>query len=180
MDKKVEKEYKILLTKEQFDKLAQYYEPLHYVEQTNVYYDTSEHHIQQIYGAMRIRSSNGKHIFTLKLHEDGKLMEYECEVDSNSLAALQTENIQQLLKDHAIDGELVQTASLQTHRAMVVDEYAELCFDINKYNGIVDYEIEYEYKKDHDGRTRFNAILDKVGLHYEKNCKAKIARALNR
>ena len=57
-------------------------------------------------------------------------------------------------------------------------EKAELCFDINEYNGITDYEIEYEQTCDHDGITVFNQILSQVNLKYEKNCASKIKRTL--
>ena len=59
-------------------------------------------------------------------------------------------------------------------------EFAELCFDINYYNDKIDYEIEYEYKANHDGFTLFNSILSSIDLPYTKNCKSKIQRALGR
>ena len=46
----------------------------------------------------------------------------------------------------------------------IITEYAELCFDINSYNGITDYEIEYEVKKDHDYKKAFKAILKQAGI----------------
>ena len=40
MNKHVEKEYKMLVNKEQFDKLCSLYENLNFITQTNTYYDT--------------------------------------------------------------------------------------------------------------------------------------------
>lgn len=180
MNKNIEKEYKILLTKEQFEDLCRFYEPLHFVEQVNVYYDTSNRCIESMQGALRIRSKEGKHIFTLKMHDNGNLLEYECEVKNNTVEALGEPSIQSLLTQYNINGSLHQTTTLVTKRAIVEDEYAQLCFDINLYNGMIDYEIEYEYKKDHDGRKQFSDILNKINVSYTKNCKAKIARALNK
>ena len=51
--------------------------------------------------------------------------------------------------------------------------------DINEYNGITDYEIEYELTADHNGIETFNKILAAAGLHYEENCPSKIARAMS-
>ena len=66
-----------------------------------------------------------------------------------------------------------------TYRAVVELEKAELCFDINEYNGITDYEIEYEQTAEHDGISEFNKILSQVNLRYEKNCASKIKRTLH-
>ena len=46
MNKHVEKEYKMLVNKEQFDKLCSLYENLNFITQTNTYYDTVNGDIQ--------------------------------------------------------------------------------------------------------------------------------------
>lgn len=180
MDKNIEKEFKILLTKEQFDILREDYEPLLFETQVNIYYDTFDRCIEKKKGAMRIRSKNGKHIFTLKMHSSEGLREYECEVENNEVSSLQKEEIQSLLSEYKIYGEFHPIATLTTDRAIYESEFAELCFDISHYNNTVDYEIEYEFKKDHNGLTIFNSFLSKVNLTYTKNCKSKIKRAMNK
>ena len=62
MNKHVEKEYKMLVNKEQFDKLCSLYENLNFITQTNTYYDTVNGDIQKKKGAMRIRERNGRRI----------------------------------------------------------------------------------------------------------------------
>ena len=47
MNKHVEKEYKMLVNKEQFDKLCSLYENLNFITQTNTYYDTVNGDIQK-------------------------------------------------------------------------------------------------------------------------------------
>ena len=84
-----------------------------------------------------------------------------------------------------LEGEVkVYCTSIMGKKILVDDifenEFAELCFDINYYNDMVDYEIEYEYKVEHDGYAIFNDILKKVNLKYTSNCKSKIQRALNK
>lgn len=180
MNKNIEKEFKILVTKKQFEQLCERYENLYFENQTNVYFDTEDQQIQKLKGAMRIRTKNNQHIFTLKMYDGEDLLEYECEVKENNIDCLQQENIIQLLHSYHIYGNFIETAKLETQRAVVVDEYAELCFDISKYNHTTDYEIEYEFKKEHDGFTRFNAILAPLGITYEKNCISKIQRALSK
>lgn len=180
MNKNIEKEFKILVSKEQFEKLYNEYEPLEFVKQVNQYYDSEHHDIENKKGAMRIRTKNDKHIFTLKLYEKNDLLEYECEVKENSLDALNDSDILKLLNSYDIHGPFMKTACLTTNRAMYIDEDAELCFDENFYNGTIDYEIEYEFKQEHDGYDKFNRILSKINIQYEKNCQSKIARALNK
>ena len=82
MNKHVEKEYKMLVSKEQFDKLCSLYENLNFITQTNTYYDTVNGDIQKKKGAMRIRERNGRFLFTLKMRQENLdgLCECECEV----------------------------------------------------------------------------------------------------
>lgn len=179
MNNNIEKEYKILVTKEQFNTLYKHFnQPLFY-SQTNVYYDTCNYDIRNAKGAMRIRDINKDHIFTLKMHSSKGLLEYEKNLPSNSIECFEDEEISSLLNQYHIQGPFHEIGNLKTERAIYYTEYAELCFDINTYNGIVDYEIEYEYKKDHDGLTVFQNILSIVNIVYTSNCISKIQRALN-
>lgn len=178
MDKNIEKEYKILLTKQQFEKLSSFYEPLTFKNQVNVYYDTHDNKIRSLKGAMRIRTKEGQHTFTLKMFSEEGLQEFECSLKENSLLALNNKEITLLLENYNIQGPFQTIATLSTNRAIVETEEAELCFDISEYNDTSDYEIEYEYKKEHNGLEIFNKILSKINVHYDKNCSSKIARAL--
>ena len=178
MDRHYEKEFKILVNKEQFYSLKEDYEPLDIDIQTNIYFDTEDKEIEKMKGAMRIRTKDDQHIFTLKVQTHDGLKECECEVDGNDVSSLYKDEILMLLNEYGICGPFYPIASLTTHRAVFESEVAELCFDINYYNNCIDYEIEYEFKKEHDGFTLFNAFLSKVDLTYKKNCLSKIQRAL--
>lgn len=178
MNTNIEKEYKVLLTEAQFNDLISIYCPGDFHRQINTYYDTLEGSIKMKQGAMRIRTIDNIHLFTLKIHKGNNLYEYETTVHSDSIHAFQQDDIANLLKDQQIVGELVQIAQLTTKRAIIDTGFAEVCFDISSYNGITDYEIEYEYKKPHDGLQEFQRILSHIHLSYEKNCISKIQRAL--
>lgn len=173
-----EKEFKILLDKDKFITLLNYYPQAEFKKQVNTYYDTEDMYIRKHIGAMRIREIDNQYIFTLKQRCENGVQEHECIVSYNSLEAFQNEQIQTLFTSFDIDQPIRKLASLTTYRAMVVLDNAELCFDYNEYNGICDYEIEYEYLRPHDGLSAFNKILALVDLNYEKNCMAKIRRAL--
>lgn len=180
MDKNIEKEYKILLTKQEFENLLSFYEPLTFKKQVNVYYDTHDNKIRSLGGAMRIRTKEGHHTFTLKMFSEEGLQEFECSVDENDISALNCKEIMRLLENYDVQAPFQKIASLTTKRAVFETKQAELCFDISEYNNTIDYEIEYEYKEDHDGLTLFNEILSKINARYDKNCSSKIARALKK
>lgn len=181
MNKNIEKEYKILVTKDQFELLSKQFNNLNFVTQINTYYDTIHMDIRNKKGAMRIRERNGKYIFTLKMkytNIDGHY-EYEIEVPENSTKVFDDPEIRKLLDSYDIRDDIVLLTNLKTKRAVVNTGNAEICFDINLYNNIVDYEIEYEYIQPHDGLTIFQELLSHVNLTYKKNCISKIQRALN-
>lgn len=178
MNKNIEKEFKVLLTEEQFTYLYNLYPSLEVKKQINTYYDTKENMICKMQGAMRIREKEGHFIFTLKKFMDEGLLEYECEVFENNIKVFAISDIKNLLKSYDLQGPFQELTTLTTYRAVYDNGYAELCFDKNEYNGITDYEIEYEYKKEHDGLSFFQKILDEIDVKYEKNCISKIQRAL--
>lgn len=179
MNENLEIEYKVLLTKEQFEQLASQYQDVHFIRQINTYYDTKDLQIRKHYGSMRIREKAGHFIFTLKKHTDDGLLEFEKEVPCNDVSAFDDSEIKQLFMDMGIHDPIVRLTSLTTDRAIIFNGYAEICLDHNFYNGKEDYEIEYEYKKDHDGKKMFQEILDIIHVQYEHNCVSKSKRALS-
>ncbi len=179
MKKNIEKEYKILVTKEQFYSLLERYPNITFESQTNYYIDTENQMLRAMQGAMRIRHINNQYIFTLKLPSEKGLLEFEKEVASASLESLEDEKIKNLLEQYHIDGNFQFTTKLHTQRAIHRTPYAELCFDISTYNQITDYEIEYEYLCEHDGLQAFQDILKPIQVIYTKNCDSKIKRALD-
>lgn len=179
MNKNIEKEYKVLLTKEQFDTLTNGYPDLHFISQINTYYDTSDWQIRKHFGSMRIREKEGKFLFTLKKHTEEGLLELEKEVSENSVSVFQEPEIKELLEQLGIHDPIVELTSLRTDRAVIFNGYAEICFDHSFYHGLEDYEIEYEYKHEHDGLSMFQKILKPVNIQYVENCDSKSKRALS-
>lgn len=180
MDIHIEKEYKILVDEKQFKILCAQHQPLSFIRQVNYYFDTPNKDIQKQKGAMRIRTSENTHMFTLKLPSETGLMEYECSTDGHRVEDLHIPQIVDLLASiHVGIEEVVNTLELTTERAVFETEVATLCFDKSTYYDTTDYEIEYEYKKEHDGLTIFQSILEPIEIQYESNCISKIQRAMN-
>lgn len=179
MNKNIEKEYKVLVTKQQFEKLLSGYNNITFNEQVNTYYDTLKFDIRNMMGAMRIRKINNTFLFTLKIQEGKQLLEFEKEVEDSSVSTLQQKEIVDLLSSYDIYGPFREITKLTTKRAIYHNGFAEICFDINSYNGKCDYEIEYEYKKEHDGLTLFQKFLNPIYITYKENCESKIKRAFD-
>lgn len=175
----IEKEYKILVNQNQFTELLKEFPQATFRKQVNTYYDTQHLDIRKVRGAMRIREVGNRFLFTLKLHGDQGVEEYETYVKENSVTALNTPEICDLLHKISVTDPIMEITRLTTYRAIIDTGDAELCFDYNEYGGHEDFEIEYEYKRPHEGKAIFNQILQKVGLTYHKNCPSKLKRALD-
>ena len=175
----IEVEYKILVEKDVFEKLSDLYPNKTFIKQVNTYYDTENHDLRKKHCAMRIREKEDTFMITLKVPTINGHEEFECFVSENSPKMFKESEIATILEKLGINEDVIVIGECTTYRGMVVTDKAELCFDINEYNGITDYEIEYEQTCDHDGITEFNKILSQVGLTFTKNCRSKIRRTLD-
>jgi len=169
MKEQVEIELKTLVSKDQFEKLCSFYEPLEFVEQINTYFITDD----MKHYAFRIRERKGEKLFTLKQKINGMTVEHEKVFTGNFF---DDEEIRKTLDSFAIHSPYRILGCLITQRAVVNTELAELCFDINSYNGLVDYEIEYEAKREHDYQTAFQKILDQADIVYRPSWGSKYRR----
>ena len=180
MFNQLERELKLVISKEVYEKIKEKYEfPMPWT-QVNTYFDTDSKQIKEQKAAIRIRNIDEKNIFTLKKHKDAiTKYEFEKEIKEDNIDDISDEEVLNWMKEYiSITEPIHPTYKISTDRSLIDLENAELCLDKSTYNdGIVDYEIEYEYKKDHDGITAFNEILKPFGLSYEKNSPSKIARA---
>lgn len=171
MNSEIEKEYKTIVTKEEFYRLAQLYKPLKFIKQVNYYYVTDD---ISHYG-FRIREKENEQLFTLKEYDNGQVREYEKEV----VGSLEEDKeIVELLAKKNIFPPYILFGTLTTYRAVYFDGYGELCFDINVYNDIMDYEIEYEQKKELDHYNEFMNILNKADIKYVPSYASKYKRCL--
>ena len=169
MNHAIETEIKVLLSREQFNRLASFYQPLTFVRQINTYYknNNSDHY------AFRIREKEGTLLFTLKNKTPEGVMEYEKIIEGEPE---DDPDVVRTVSFFGIEPPYEKLGKLVTYRAMVISELAELCFDINIYNGRLDYEIEYEVKKEHDHLKAFKHILEKAGIEYVPNKDSKYKR----
>lgn len=169
MKPKIEDELKMLLSYEQFRSLVNFYKPEAFNRQCNNYYASAS---ADSY-FFRIREINGTRLFTLKSYQDGRLYEYEKELQSD---LYEDEDILQVLKKFNVPDDCHSIGKLVTYRSIINTGYAELCFDINIYNGTIDYEVEYEVQKEHDSKKAFSDILKAADIDFVENKVSKYKR----
>lgn len=84
----IERELKVLITKDEYETLLRSYDFGKPVIQKNVYFDDDKGSVRQL-GALRIRTVNGKRILTLKIRKDSITQtELEKETDTENISAI--------------------------------------------------------------------------------------------
>ena len=187
----IEKEFKNLLTKEQYEAIAGDYQLVFTkdVTQTNSYYDY-EGLLQQHKMALRIRIVEGKETgeITLKIPQSSlEVLEYTEVLPVDILNAYNHDkqfalptSLQETLENKGITLQTVnQTALLTTHRLEgALSENEWLVLDESHYNGKVDHEMEMEVRSLELGEPIFLGILEKYRIE-RRQAESKIKRALS-
>lgn len=187
----IEKEFKNLLTKEQYEAIAGAYQSVFTkdITQTNSYYDC-EGLLQQHKMALRIRIVEGKETgeITLKIPQSSlEVLEYTEVLPVDILNAYNHDkqfalptSLQETLENKGITLQTVnQTALLTTHRLEgALSENEWLVLDESHYNGKVDYEMEMEVRSLELGEPVFLGILETYKIE-RRQAESKIKRALS-
>ena len=187
----IEKEFKNLLTKEQYEAIAGDYQSVFTkdITQTNSYYDY-EGLLQQHKMALRIRIVEGKETgeITLKIPQSSlEVLEYTEVLPVDILNAYNHDkqftlptSLLEALENKGITLQTVnQTALLTTHRLEgALSENEWLVLDESHYNGKVDYEMEMEVRSLELGEPIFLGILEKYKIE-RRQAESKIKRALS-
>ena len=187
----IEKEFKNLLTKEQYDSLVEEYKDVFMkdVTQTNSYYDYKGL-LQEHKMALRIRIVEGKETgeITLKIPQSSlEVLEFTEVLPVDLLNQFNNDkqfslppSIQKALEKEGILLQTVmQTALLTTHRLEgALSENEWLVLDESHYNGKVDFEMEMEVRSLKLGEQVFLGILAKHNIE-RRQAESKIKRALS-
>ena len=187
----IEKEFKNLLTKEQYDSLVEDYKDVFTkdVTQTNSYYDYNGL-LQEHKMALRIRIVEGKETgeITLKIPQSSlEVLEFTEALPVELLNQFNNDkqftlppSIQKALEKEGILLQTVmQTALLTTHRLEgALSENEWLVLDESHYNGKVDFEMEMEVRSLDLGEPVFLGILAKYNIE-RRQAESKIKRALS-
>ena len=182
MNEHVEIEYKILITKEILEDLLKRYPHYKEYSQTNFYFLSDE--LSKRLWSLRIRYKDDQYEMTLKRPIKNHRLETNIIISSIDKELLLNgqyvdNEITRILKEEHIDLSSLDTShSLTTHRYDIEENEGILSLDISEYNGIIDYELEYEVENEEEGFKRFLEIIKPYHLKYTKNCKSKTQRVL--
>ena len=182
MEKNLEIEYKMLLTEEVFHQLMNDFTG-HTYSQTNYYLTSIE--LGALRYSLRIREKEGYYEMSLKTPAANGRMEHNLEITKEDLVMIQNgqmpdNEITCLLKDKGFDLSLIkQSYSLTTIRRDVPFDSGMLSLDENHYNGITDYELEFEVNDEEAGLKQFKELCEIYHLQYKGNCASKIVRVLS-
>lgn len=185
MNEMLEIEYKMLVSEDIFYKILNDYQ--NHIEkiytQTN-YYLTYDLLKQRKY-MLRIREKENMYEMTLKRPYLNHNLETNVNItkqDKDDILNGQgvDNEIINILKDEGFDINLIQNeVTLTTKRHDIILNEGVLSLDINTYNGITDYEIEFEVNDEKQGFEKFLNIIKPYNIEYISNNKSKIKRALD-
>lgn len=147
-----EKEWKGIIDKNKYEKLILEKWDKEFV-QVNFYF-SNEKLMENGNITIRIRCINNLMLLQIKVKngvENNVRIsdEYEKTIDVIPYEISETE-IKQIWKEYSF-GDIFLLGFLITERRIKQIKGVEIALDRNSYNGITDYEIEFEYKEDHEG-----------------------------
>ena len=179
----LEIEFKTMLTKEEHDRLLQFFADISPISQTNHYIDSDQQSIRHAHMAFRARTFNHREAeLTLKIPQEVGALEL-----NQNLKPEETENI--LQNNIFPTGEILETlfqkeipiqdlkilGSLETIRYEKEDEIGLLALDESHYFGKTDFELEVEVEDFEKGKENFLNFLKQHSIDYKPG-KSKIAR----
>lgn len=167
MAQEIEIEYKVLLTKKEYENIASSLPfPTNSVNQVNYYFETKQFDFKKQHSALRVREKNNKYTLTLKQpHVEGILEthdkiteeEYKNWLNGNPTP---TVHVGKQLDYMEIPIEQIKYfGSLSTERKSFKAEDILYVLDKSTYNGKIDYELEIEAPSQEKGREAFNQLI---------------------
>ncbi len=173
--------FKTLLSKKEYDKLAEMFKDEHSNTQTNYYFDTSRFTLKASKIGLRVRKRD-KYELTLKRKRGYALQEIN--------EVLTEEQFNSFLETGIIPSEDINTALSEVIKEQLVKNYmtlttfritfpysnGKLSIDKCTYVDTTDYELEYEASSYEEGKREFVTLVKGFGIAYKKS-QAKIQRA---
>ncbi len=184
MSNAIEIEAKVLLRKQDYEKLVSLFPNEKGYTQTNYYIDSEERALAKEGIALRVREKNEAFEMTLKTPLSEGLLEKNCPLSKEEFESLYkgsfpAKDIARFLTMLDIDVSTLKIlTSLTTYRIDVHYENGLLSIDKNDYSGKTDYEIELEYNHLDGAQKVLKNLLDQNGIPCEFNKATKVHRAM--
>lgn len=172
----IEIEYKVLLSKEQYELLATSLPfPKTPITQVNHYFETEDFALKAQLSALRIREKEGKYFLTLKEVQEEGILETHDELNKEEFMSWL--NGQPRPKEHTAKRlerlkidivKLKYFGSLTTERKTFSKDNLHYFLDKSIYHDKVDYELEIEAPNKEVGLQVFESILEKYQIEKKK------------
>ena len=177
MDQHIEIEYKNLLTKQDFERLQQFFkiESNQFFTQQNHYFDTKDFDLKSQASALRIREKNETFELTLKQPAaEGKLESNQMITKQEASAFLKDGQfpagaVQVIIKQAGLNPlQFTCFGTLRTDRAEISYRGGLIVLDHSYYGGKEDYELEYEVEDAQAGQKIFMELLETLNIPLQK------------
>lgn len=174
----IENEFKIMLTKEQYEKLLTLYKWDKVIDQTNHYYDNDDLALSALHITVRVREINGKFFLQEKLPGAAEYSRVELEKPLEFLPDVMGVSDLPGAPSQSISG-IKRLGQLKTTRNVHRFEGGEIDLDKSEYFGKTDYEIEIEFTDEKSARKVLDDIKKKLDIKPNSEiCAGKIRRFL--
>ena len=185
MSNAIEIEAKVLLSKDDYQKLVKHFPHAPRYVQTNHYIDSDDRVLLKDGIALRIREKKGLYELTLKTPLSQGLLEKNVAITIDDLVDLRDEDkfpqgdIARFLTMLDIDiSQLKILTSMTTERIDIQYEGGLLSLDRSTYSGQTDYEVEFEFNNMNDAERILKNLLDELEIPCQFSRVSKIHRAM--
>lgn len=178
----IENEFKIMLTKEQYNNIHSLFEWDDEFSQTNTYYDTPDLQMSDRHITVRVREIAGDFFLQMKLPAET--------TNNGAVSRIELESHMDNIPQ-SISGELLSETSkisdlpdvsllgeLSTIRSKKLYPSVEIDLDKSTYFGKTDYELEVEYTDEAAASEIVSRIRSQAGLNMFAPSRGKIRRFL--
>ena len=172
MQRSLEVEFKTLLTKEEYERLANMFKDSHSDIQTNHYFDTNRFSLKALESSLRVRerdSLDAMQEYTLPITE-------EMFNEIKATGVVPDSELKNELVPLIGEQKLFNFLSLSTKRMYTQYKKGILFLDKSTFCGVTDYELEYEARNYIDGKKEFIELINDLQIQYKKSEK-KVQRA---
>ena len=185
MSNAIEIEAKVLVSQDDYRKMANAFPGSIRYTQTNYYIDNEERILAKEGIALRIRERDGHYEMTLKTPLSQGLLEKNENITADEFVAFRDQgkfpesDLVRFLTMLDIDVKSLKIlTSLKTDRIDVNYMDGLLSIDRNVYSGITDYEIEFEYNNEKGAEEVLANLLKEHGIPVKFNPATKVHRAM--
>ena len=168
MNKHLEIEYKSFISEKSYNNLMNYLNLKDKIFiQTNYYFDTINKDLFNNKIVLRIRNKENQYKLTKKSPSNNANLEESIYLNENEALSMIKNGFDASLVN--INLFVKNICTLKTYRAKIEYKDGILFLDKSEYNGIIDYEIEYEANNIDFNESHFKEILKELKIDYKKS-----------